>query len=393
MRVGLSIYKKALSKPWFVPRRTLIPRLLPEREKEPKPAKSILPSSSAIAYNTCTMATEASPAIPTNDQRDRDEQDTRPAEADAPVVTTDMLMAGDPPTGWFGQKYRKFENWLTEKSTESNRWHRFLAWVFLPLAYRSGIKLGQKTDTGTYDVVMPFTSFNKNWYNAMAGAALLGNSEVAGGMYIFNQVGPEYTVVCKELNYKFRLPCVGPAIYRVTPVDDIAELKKHKLEFNVTVNMQIVQAVHHKDEKERKVGKATATFHVAPKAKLRARQAMSHTPPPLRLGFGLVWPAILSLATMIGALVTTRWWPAIIATVCLMLFTKFAWGYLIQHRPPQRWLSLASTVLCMFGLTGLGIWAAVESSSLWTWLSFGSAASLFIASVAIAWPIKPKMQD
>lgn len=334
------------------------------------------------------MATDASPAIPTNEpERDRDEQ-ARPVEADAPVVTRDMLHAGDPPTGWFGKKYRVFENWLTEKSTESNRWHRFLAWVFLPLAYRSGIKLGKRSEAGDYEVAMPFTTFNKNWYNAMAGAALLGNSEVAGGMYIFNQVGPDYTVVCKELSYKFRLPCVGPAIYRVKPVDDIAELKKHKLEFNVTVDMLIVQAVRHKDEKERKVGKATATFHVAPKAKLRARQAQTQTPPPLRLGLGLVWPAILSLTGMVGGLVLAKWWPAAIAGLCLLGFTSFAWGYLIQHRPAQRWVALFASVLAMFGLTGLGVWAAIEQSTTWTSASFGAAASLFLAAIAIAWPIK-----
>lgn len=337
------------------------------------------------------MAHEASTAIPTHDpDSDRDEQAQKPTEADAPTVTPDMLRAGDPPTGWFGKKYRVFENWLTEKSTESNRWHRLLAWVFLPLAYRSGIKLGQRSDTGDYEVAMPFTSFNKNWYNAMAGAALLGNSEVAGGMYIFNQVGPDYTVVCKELNYKFRLPCVGPAIYRVKPVDEIAELKKHKLEFNVTVDMLIVQAVRHKDEKERKVGKARATFHVAPKAKLRARQAQTQTPPPLRLGLGLVWPAILSLVALVGALILTHWWPAAIAGVCMIGFISTAWGYLIQHRPAQRWVALVATAFGMVGLTGLGIWAAIESSTLWTSLSFGSAASLFIAAIAIAWPIKQK---
>ena len=89
------------------------------------------------------MATESSSATPTTDQLDRDEQDTKPVEADTPIVTSDMLMAGDPPTGWFGKKCRRFENWLTEKSTEFNRWHRFLAWVFLSLAYRSGIRPGR----------------------------------------------------------------------------------------------------------------------------------------------------------------------------------------------------------------------------------------------------------
>lgn len=339
------------------------------------------------------MATDSSAAIPNNDPAtDRDPQDLRAEDgaADIALITPDMLRAGDPPTGWFGRQYRKFENWLTEKSTESNTWHRVLAWVFLPLAYRSGIKLGQQTNDGGYEAVVPFTTFNKNWYNAMAGAALLANSEVAGGMYIFNQVGPDYTVVCKELHYKFRLPCVGPAIYRVKPVDDIAELKKRKLEFNVTVEMQVVQAVHHKDEKERKVGKATATFHVAPKAKLRARQAMVQSPPPARLGLGLVWPAALSLSTLVGALILTQWWAAGIAGVGLVVFTCTAWGYLIQHRKMQRWVTLVGSLVAAVGLMGLGTWAAIQSSTLWTSAAFAAAASLIVAAIAIGWPLKQK---
>ena len=311
---------------------------------------------------------------------------TDPTAAGPPVITTDMLQQGDPPTGWFGQKYRRFENWLTVKSTESNRWHRFLAWIFLPLAYRSGIKLGRQVGDG-YEAVVPFTAFNKNWYNAMAGAALLANSEVAGGMYIFNQVGPDYTVVCKELNYKFRLPCLGPAIYRVKPTEDIDELRRHRLEFNVTVNMQIVQAVHHKDQKERKVGKATATFHVAPKAKLRARQAEAQKPPPARLGLGLAWPAMLSLAAAVVALAMTQWLAAGIAGACLFVASKFAWGYLIQHRGLQRWLGLAFCVLTVFGTAGLGAWAAIAGATPWALTAGGGALSLFVAAVAIAWPV------
>ncbi|MEM9416549.1 MAG: hypothetical protein AAGA29_13900 [Planctomycetota bacterium] len=303
------------------------------------------------------------------------------------VITPDMLSQGDPPTGWFGKKYRAFENWLTLKSTESNRWHRFLAWVFLPLAYRSGIKLGRQVGDG-YEAVVPFTTFNKNWYNAMAGAALLANSEVAGGMYIFNKVGPDYTVVCKELHYKFRLPCLGPAIYRVKPVDDIEELKKHKLEFNVTVDMHVVQAVHHKDQKERKVGKATATFHVAPKAKLRARQAQVQKLPPPRLGLGMVFPAVLSLAVLIGALVMTQWIAAGISAACLFLFSKFAWGALVQHRWIQRWASLVLTLFTTVGLVGLGTWAAIAGAYSWAYAAGGGALALFICAVAVAWPLK-----
>lgn len=333
------------------------------------------------------MTTDSS-TISTREPDEPSSADRVSTGSEALEITPDMLRAGDPPTGWFGEKYRVFENWLTRKGNESNRWHRFLAWVFLPLAYRSGIKLGRQTEDG-YEAVMPFSTFNKNWYNAMAGAALLANSEVAGGMYIFNQVGPDYTVVCKELHYKFRLPCLGPAIYRVKPADNIAELKRTKLEFNVTVDMQVVQAVHHKDEKERKVGKATATFHVAPKAKLRARQALVQTPPPMRLGLGLAWPGILSLVAMVGALVMTQWVAAGIAGACLLLFTKSAWGYLIQHRKIQRWVALGLTLIAMVALVGLGTWAAIVGAMPWMLTAAGGAASLLISAVAVAWPLGP----
>lgn len=322
--------------------------------------------------------------------------DAEPSAVDPTIITRDMLHAGDPPTGWWGTRYRAFENWLTRKSNESNGWHRLLAKLFLPLAYRSGIKLGQQTEDG-YEAVVPFTTFNKNWYNAMAGAALLANSEVAGGMYIFNQVGPDYTVVCKELHYKFRLPCLGPAIYRVKPKDDIDELKRHKLEFNVTVEMHIVQAVHHKDEKERKVGKATATFHVAPKAKLRARQALVQAPPPARLGLGLVWPAVLSLGAVITTVVlllsnasALRWVLLGAGVLSLFVFAKLAWGYLLQHRPMQRWVALFGVVFAMFGLVGLGTWAAIIGSNSWAMAATGGAVSLLVSAVAIAWPIRVK---
>jgi hypothetical protein len=200
------------------------------------------------------------------------DQPTPPVASPTPEITRATLQSHEPPTGWWGRKYRKLESWLSELSTKSNFWHRVFAWKFLPLAYESGIKLGkQKGDT--YEVWMPFKAFNKNWYEAMAGAALLANSEVAGGMFIFEKVGADYTVVCKELHYKFRRPCHGPAIYRVKPREDVDALRKAQLEFNVTTDLEILQAIVRKGDKERKVGECVATFHVAPKAMMRARRA------------------------------------------------------------------------------------------------------------------------
>lgn len=156
-------------------------------------------------------------------------------------------------------------------STKNNFWHRTMGLLFLPVAYRTGIKFRGKaaemagTEDAPFECVVPFSRFNKNWYNAMAGAALLANSEVAGGMFIFKEAGGDYTVVCKHLEYTFRRPCLGPAIYRVVPREDVAALVATGEEFNITVDMTILQAVVKKDEKDKKVGTSVATFHVTPK--------------------------------------------------------------------------------------------------------------------------------
>ena len=56
-------------------------------------------------------------------------------------------------------------------------------------------------------------------------------------------------------------------------MDDLDTLKSENLEFNFTVEMDVIQAVKQKDAKERKVGFCTATFHIAPKALMRQRKA------------------------------------------------------------------------------------------------------------------------
>ena len=175
-------------------------------------------------------------------------------EESGQVTYVTVPPAVDPNAGWFTRLIQRIERKLSTLSTKNNFWHRTLARVFLPLAWRSGIKQLDQAGHEHFTVLLPFRRFNKNWYNAMAGAALLANSEVAAGMCIFQKVGGEYTVVCKELNYRFLRPCLGPAIYRVDPQVDIDQLKRQKVEFNVPVEMGIFQAVVHRDEKQRRRG-------------------------------------------------------------------------------------------------------------------------------------------
>jgi acyl-coenzyme A thioesterase PaaI-like protein len=178
-----------------------------------------------------------------------------------------------PRDGWFTRLIHRLERKVSRLSVKNNFWHRVCSWIWLPLAFRSGITIAKPEQEGdaTFTAFLPFRRFNRNWYNAMAGAALLANSEVAGGMYVFKRCGGDYTVVCKELTYKFLRPCVGPALYRVEPHEDVDAKVKAGGEFNITVDMHIVQMVTAGDDKERRVGTCTATFHVTPKSQVRAR--------------------------------------------------------------------------------------------------------------------------
>lgn len=189
----------------------------------------------------------------------------------------------------------RIEAFISRLSTRNNFWHRVCSMIWLPYAFRSGIRM-KRIDGTTFTAVLPFRRFNKNWYNAMAGAALLGNSEIAGGMFVFSAVGKDYTVVCKELTYRFLRPCFGPAIYRVTPKQDIAALVAAGGEFNIDIQLDIVQQTHiagvklpgadvgegpggiAKPGREKRVGRCLATFHVTPKAHHKAKRARAAEP-------------------------------------------------------------------------------------------------------------------
>ncbi|MHC4949152.1 MAG: hypothetical protein ACYTG1_13000, partial [Planctomycetota bacterium] len=73
---------------------------------------------------------------------------------------------------------QRIEAFLSRLSVRNNFWHRVCSLVWLPYAFRSGITM-KRLDSKRFTAVLPFRRFNRNWYNAMAGAALLGNSEVA----------------------------------------------------------------------------------------------------------------------------------------------------------------------------------------------------------------------
>lgn len=193
--------------------------------------------------------------------------------ADEPISAPADAIAARP-----GKKslFDRAEAYVSRLSTKNNFWHRLCSLIWLPYAFRSGIKM-KRLDASTFAAILPFRRFNKNWYNAMAGAALLANSEIAGGMYVFGIAGGDYTVVCKHLEYKFLRPCFGPALYRITPKEDLQQLVDAKTEFNIAVDLDIVQQLKKPGSRERRVGRCTATFHVTPKLHHKQKRERAST--------------------------------------------------------------------------------------------------------------------
>ena len=166
--------------------------------------------------------------------------------------------------------FYRIEAFISRLSTRNNFWHRVCSLIWLPYAFRSGIAM-RRIDPTRFTAVLPFKRINRNWYNAMAGAALLGNSEVAAGMYLFSECGSDYIVVCKELRYRFLRPCLGPAIYEITSSEDIREKISTGSEFNIELELEIRQMKKEKG-RERRVGKCSVTFHCTPKSHFRERK-------------------------------------------------------------------------------------------------------------------------
>jgi len=171
--------------------------------------------------------------------------------------------------------WERAEAYITRLSTKNNFWHRICSLIWLPFAFRSGITIRRIT-RDKFTAVLPFKRSNRNFYNAMAGASLLGNSEVAAGMFLFKHCGSDYAVVCKNMSYRFLRPCYGPAVYNVRDAEEVtlvlSELMNDRKEFNIDFTMDITQTLHKKG-REIRVGRCEITFHCTPKSMIKDRAA------------------------------------------------------------------------------------------------------------------------
>ncbi len=179
------------------------------------------------------------------------------------TLSASAMSGGAPFTPPKPSMFQRLEAFISRLSTKNNFWHRVCSLIWLPYAFRSGITM-KRLDSKRFRAVLPFRRFNRNWYNAMAGAALLGNSEVAAGMYLFSECGSDYIVVCKEMKYRFLRPCMGPAVYEVVNAEDVNDKITKGGEFNIDVQMEVRQQLKKKG-REIRVGRCDITFHCTPK--------------------------------------------------------------------------------------------------------------------------------
>src|SRR5947207_7207497 len=80
------------------------------------------------------------------------------------------------------RRFDKIEAFVSRLSMRDNFWNSICSLIWLPLAFFSGIRLKELTsESFAAQAILPFRRFNRNWYRAMAGWALLANSAIAGG--------------------------------------------------------------------------------------------------------------------------------------------------------------------------------------------------------------------
>src|ERR1700691_3301553 len=100
------------------------------------------------------------------------------------------------PIGRLSRLYDKTEAFVSRLSVRDTFCDRICSLIWLPYAFFSGIVMKQ-INADSYAAVLPFRRFNRNWYRAMAGGALLANSEIAGGVYVFGICGGDSPVGCQ----------------------------------------------------------------------------------------------------------------------------------------------------------------------------------------------------
>lgn len=153
------------------------------------------------------------------------------------------------------------EKKLNRASMKKTWISRFLSFFFMPLFYKSGLKIN--FDPENYFAILPKKRFNINWYGTVAGSAILGNSELAAGSYLFMLTKGNYRMICKQLDYKFLLPSNDDIMFKTTlDKDDLFKKIATGEKFNISMTIKAFRAKNKKAGK--RIGSGIISFHVWP---------------------------------------------------------------------------------------------------------------------------------
>jgi hypothetical protein len=155
----------------------------------------------------------------------------------------------------------KLEKYFNRLSIKSRFFNRVLSFFFMPFVHKSGLKMNFVEDD--YYAILPKRRINTNWYGTMAGGAILGNSELAAGSYLFMLSKGEYRMICTRLNYRFLLPSLDSIMYKAyVDLEELAEKIKAGGKFNIDMTLKVFRI--NNDKAGRRIGSSTISFHMWP---------------------------------------------------------------------------------------------------------------------------------
>ncbi|MFV0292191.1 MAG: DUF4442 domain-containing protein [Paracoccus sp. (in: a-proteobacteria)] len=141
--------------------------------------------------------------------------------------------------------------------------HWLLTMLFMPLAWRMGLRINYSTEN--FYAETPNNRFNRNYYGTVGGAALLANLEMAAGAYLSLRTEARHRLVCRNASYRFMLPSTTGLHFRVEPVDgDLESLIQANQPFNADLKVSVYARGKYRGKPGRRIGRGELRFHLWP---------------------------------------------------------------------------------------------------------------------------------
>ncbi|EGG92902.1 hypothetical protein IMCC1989_2248 [gamma proteobacterium IMCC1989] len=160
---------------------------------------------------------------------------------------------------WPGPRLERALNKATIRSPFL-RW--LLSFVFLPLAWRFGMRINYSLEN--FFVEVPHKKLVRNTYGTVGGAALLANLELAAGSYLFMRTDGGHRMVCRNVTYRFMLPSSNGLHFKVEPMneEDLEASIQSGKPFNTSLKVKVFSRGKQSGKPERCIGRGEVRFHL-----------------------------------------------------------------------------------------------------------------------------------